>query len=469
MSGASRFHVVSVGWDVGLIESMLDPIEAKTAILFSHIGISDRDTAGTRRADRPRLHCLPPASRVTLPPADRALLGSLERADVPTVHNMIMSDRLARHLPYDEALAYATYLARGLDDLLAKLQPSIVLGGFDSMHSGVALAVARKRGIPWFAMSFSTIPRGLTCFCTGLTPDTCITVQPSSDDALRALAERTLDEFERKAVTVPAYVSANSIALILRRLPLHVRALTGAAGRVLTGQFDRFTDYGVQQLARDYIRKRVNLYRLPTGWFCDTPPAAPFVLFGLHMQPESSIDVWAPFHANQFGVIESLARSVPPTHQLLVKLHKSDADNYSRSQLDFLRRLPGVRLVSPFASSRAFVEAASMIVAIQGTMALEAALLGKPVIVFGDSMLPDLPSVAKVEAIRDLPDLIRRKLGEERPSRDAIVQGLMAYLSYYARGCYNDWEATLSPGEVSDLAKLFRSLREYVVARARGG
>src|SRR5208283_750872 len=34
------------------------------------------------------------------------------------------------------------------------------------------------------------------------------------------------------------------------------------------------------------------------------PASGPYVLFGLHMQPESSIDVWAPFFSNQMWVIE---------------------------------------------------------------------------------------------------------------------------------------------------------------------
>ncbi len=109
-------------------------------------------------------------------------------------------------------------------------------------------------------------------------------------------------------------------------------------------KFDKFTMYSTSRLVKQYIRKRKNLIFLPNEWFYKVPPTLPYLFFGLHMQPESSVDVWAPFYANQFSVIEAISRSTPPNYQLLVKLHKSDADNYSRQELDVLRRLPGVIL-----------------------------------------------------------------------------------------------------------------------------
>ena len=41
--------------------------------------------------------------------------------------------------------------------------------------------------------------------------------------------------------------------------------------------------------------------------------------------------------SNQMRVIGLLSRSMPPTHTLLVKLHKSDVGNYSREQLEMMK------------------------------------------------------------------------------------------------------------------------------------
>jgi hypothetical protein len=91
-------------------------------------------------------------------------------------------------------------------------------------------------------------------------------------------------------------------------------------------------------------------------------------------------------------------------------------------------------------------------------MALEAALLGRPVLVFGDSGFVKLPSVTKVGRVTDLPEQIRNKLTEPTPDREAIVRGFMAYLASYAPGCYNDWTKIPTAAEIAGLASHFRAL-----------
>jgi hypothetical protein len=455
------FHLVTVGWGAQLINGLINKAEPASSVRFSHIIVADRDRPGVIDGPASRVHRVGDAWRSSLPTADGDLLRSLEVPGVPTVHNMIMADRVLRDLPYDEALAYCTHLARQLQTLYEALRPSALLGGFDNVEGSMGLAVATKLNIPWFAMFFNTIPPGLVGFCAGMTPDTLIPLnQPTV--AVRQLAERTLADFEKQRLAVPAYLSANNIGLILQRLPVHARLLGAALRRRMRGRFDKYSEYPAGFLIKEYARKRRNLFRLPKSWFYKTPPNRPFALVALHMQPESSTDVWAPFSVNQLYVVEALARSIPPTHELLVKLHKSAADAYSRAELEQFRRLPGVRLVSPFASSRDFVDRTSLVVTIQGTIALEGALLGKPVIVFGDSKFRELPGVSLVEDIARLPDLIRDKLAAPTPTREQILEGFTRYLSYFLPGCYADWSVLPNDSEIADLARVFDALRGYV-------
>ena len=174
--------------------------------------------------------------------------------------------------------------------------------------------------------------------------------------------------------------------------------------------------YSIAGLFREAYRLRRNLWGLHRRRLLTQAPVGPYVFFGLHTQPESSIDVFAHFFSNQPHVIELMARSIPPTHTLLVKLHKSDAPNYSASQLAQLARFPGVQLVSPYADTYSLIKGADLVFSIQGTIGLEGALLGKPVIMFGDSPIRNFPSVATIGKTRDLPILVRKKLAEGRPS-----------------------------------------------------
>lgn len=180
------------------------------------------------------------------------------------------------------------------------------------------------------------------------------------------------------------------------------------------------------------------------------------------MQPEASVDVWAPFFSKQFWVIEILARSLPPSHKLLVKIHKSDTAKYSSEQLQRLRALPGVELVRPFVDTRAFIEQAALVVAIQGTMGLEGALLGRPVIMLGDSPVTLFPSAARVGELTDLPALVRRQLAQPVPSREQIVKAYAAYLAPFEPASHNDWRQRRTEQEIDDYVKLFGLLKQHV-------
>jgi hypothetical protein len=451
------FHVLTVGWSPTVIERLFRRVSAVQRIRFSHIPYTAQglSNAGAVKFSI-REH-----RRRSMPQPDPGLLASLETPGLPSIRTMIVGDDVVRRTGEERALSYATYLATSFQRVFAEYRPDAILGGFDGLHSGIGLAVARQLGMPWFALHFCVIPAGLSGLCRGLTPADAVPVWRWDDNELRDLAARTLAQFESHSLTAPAYRSANSRTDVIKRLPQHVDTVMAAAASAVRRRRDPFTEYHPQHMCRQWLRKRTNLMRLP-GSLITEPPASPFVLFGLHRQPESSIDVWAPFFSDQLRVVADIARATPPTHQVVVKLHKSDADNYSRRQLDRFAELPGVRLASPFAQSRAFVERADLVFAVQGTLALEAGLLRKPVLMFGDSQLVRLPTVKLIQRLQDLPAQVRQQLSEPPASRDAAIAGFADYLRNFAPGCYNDWDAELAPGDLENMGRLFGALRDFV-------
>jgi len=407
--------------------------------------------------------------RIRIPAPDRAFLSSLEREGVPTVHNMILSDRVVSALPYREALGYATLLARRLTAVFEQLNPMAVIGGFDAIHGSLALAVARKMGIPWFALHFSVIPEGLACFCDQASPSARVFLKDTPSTQAEALALKTLQQFESREIVAPAHIAPTSrsasekFAKISGRLSTLSRMLRGGPVRGMLRYTEpsskhrvasavQFLRHGAR--ARKAVAEHARLHR---------PPSDPYVLFGLHMQPESSIDVWAPFFSNQIWVIELLSRSIPPTHKLLVKIHKSDAAKYSSRELRKISAYPGVELVAPFTDTRSFIENADLIVLIQGTMGLEAALIGKPVIMLGQSPFTLFPTVTQIGNIVELPALVRKKIDEQRPSRGSILKSYGEYLRPFAPASTNDWTMERTESEISDYKRLFERLQGSIV------
>jgi len=465
----TSFHVLTVGWEYPQVEELWDRIANRSGDRFSHI-LHPRYLREERPDSPPRsdLHFLRHELRHPMPAADGALLASLERPGVPTVHNMILGDPIVSKINYQAALGFATFLARRLMDLYVEINPSVIIGSFDCLHSGIALAVAKRLSVPWYALNFSVIPQGFACFCDGMSATSRVRFPTQPPHGREEFAEEWLRRFENRHVQAPAYIAPEPLSIVRNIAALPRRML--ALGRTLKNSRVRehlqytegrnlYSVPAVLSFLRRSARARKSIAACPT---VRTPPNTPYVLFGLHLQPESSIDVWAPFFSNQMWVIELLSRAIPPTHRLLVKVHKSDISNYVREQYERMRSFPGVEIVAPFADTRRFIEAADLVITIQGTMGLEGALLGKPVIVLGDSPVIGFPQVASIGKVTDLPVLVRSQLAAPPPSRRAIVTAYAAYLAPFVPASHNDWTVKPADEEIDHYVALFTELRRYL-------
>jgi hypothetical protein len=462
-------HFVTVGATQILVENLWEGIATMGGFRFSHIVHPIMYRGSWEKGPAPRnVHFFGDDGRSSMPSPDRGLLSSLERDDVPTIHNMILSDRVVSRLDYGEALAYSTFLSRRLMSLYETLEPSAVIGSFDALHGSLGFAVAKKMHIPWFALNFSVIPPGFACFCDRMSPAARVKLGEHSAFDMRAIAASSLEKFENRKIHAPAYVtpSPRSLAGKLTKLPDRLVALYRTARKARHRKFLKFVEnpagHDVAVALLQFHRTARARSAMTTVRAVSEPPSTPYVLFGLHTQPESSIDVWAPFFSNQPWVIELLARSIPPTHKLMVKIHKSDVANYSRGQLDRMRSFPGVELVLPFADTRRFIERADLLFSIQGTIGLEGALLGKPVIMLGESPVAMFPSVSPIGRIADLPELVRRKLSERPPPRNQILDAYSEYLAPFAPAGHNDWTITPGDREIAGYVGLFAALDRLV-------
>ena len=473
MDQLKSFHILTVGNGPQLVRDLWNRIADRGGYRISHVAHPSFDASSWPETLRSHpVYFFRDDIRMPIQPGNREFLASLERDGVPTIHNMILSDRVVTKLPYEETLGYAVLLAERLFSLYETVKPTVVVGGFDSLHGSLALAVARHKGIPWYAPNFTALPRGQAAFATDLTPASPVIFDPHREDSWRPVAGRLLEDFESRKIQAAAYIppSLFSASFIFGQIPLQLAAFFRVLGRRRLKRFLKFTDYpnsySIKGQVGEALRLRKNSWLLNRRVLLARPPQSRFVFFGLHMQPESSIDVFAHFFSNQERVIELIARSLPPTHSLLVKLHKSDTLNYSSESLAKYSRFPGVELVSQHADTLSFIRQADLIFSIQGTIALEAALLGRPVILFGDSPTKRFPSVSTVGKTIDLPKLIRQKLAERRPSRSDIIAAFAGYLAPFYPACHNDWSVRPTDRQIDDFAKLVALLRTHELGQS---
>jgi hypothetical protein len=405
-------------------------------------------------------YCLRDSVKKNLPKGDVEYLATLEAENVPTIHNMILCDSVLSKMKYDDAISYATYIAKEFENIFLREKPNIVVSGFDAFHSSMSKAVANKLNIKWLALSFSVLPKGFMGFTSTMNNSGTFSVIENDQETIRRLASESYNNFIIKQMHAPTIISESSLKVILQKIPYHLKHLSQAIIQLVTSRFDRYTRRPISTSIYDYFRRKINLLSLNILSLEQSPSSDSFFFIGLHMQPEMAIDVWAPFYSNQINVIETIARSIPPNFKLCVKLHKIDSDNFSLLQLKKLQLMPGVILVSPFASSRDYIEKASLIFSIQGTIALEAALLGKPVISFGKTAYIDMPTVVSIKDITELPSQIRQILASKTKlfSKEKILDGYFNLLNRYSPACYNDWTVCPTENEINNCIIQFEAL-----------
>jgi hypothetical protein len=460
------FHIFTVGWEPSIIRDLATPIGICTGIHFTHGLVGDRSRLPIVQKAFPEIDfiALSKGKHEPLPIPDYELLASLESIGVPTIRSMVQGDRVLRNRPASESLGYATLLARRIRSSLTELQPDVVLGSFDSLHSALSLAVAKTLGIPWVAMAFRAIPDNLSGFCKGVMPESLVPIVRPHDDKLLSQAEEVFWNVRSNRQRVLAYRAPVSFWQRVQKLHTYGRNFIRRVAKSKDIGMDRFTYPTASERLRDIVRRSINTMRLPTCQMLSEPPDTRFAFFPLHMQPESTIDTWGIFYQDQLALIRQLALAVPADVQFVVKLHFRDPDNYSRNQLMQLLQIPGLKIAHPNSPSYLYLQKAALVIGIQGTACLEAALLGKPVIIFGDSPYRHFPRTEEGKRPDELHQQISRMLELPPPSDAAIVEAFAAYMARYMPGRINDWRRPIEEEELVLLTECFLRLQAFIEA-----
>lgn len=158
--------------------------------------------------------------------------------------------------------------------------------------------------------------------------------------------------------------------------------------------------------ARMLIRRRRDrdrLDRIAGTRAADLPAGTKVVFFPMQTEPEHSLNVLSPEHADQLATAVELALSLPADAVLAIKEHPYQIGRRTRHYYDTLARLPNAVLMHTDEPSIEIIKRADMVVAITSSAAYEAAVLGKPVLHFGRrGQILDLAHVHAMTGFADM-------------------------------------------------------------------
>jgi hypothetical protein len=133
-----------------------------------------------------------------------------------------------------------------------------------------------------------------------------------------------------------------------------------------------------------------------------------YVYMPLHLIPESTTFVKAPYYVNELALIEQISKSLPINWKLYVKEHQAMVGERKLKFYNRIKRFSNVRLVqfNYYDDPKPWIDNSVGIVTISGSASFEAALLGKKSIVFANVPFLLIDGVTKSNSMESLYSLI---------------------------------------------------------------
>lgn len=455
-------------WNAALYAAVADRWRAGGRVVDEHHVTHHLEAAETLRALGRDVVFLPQAIR-SEPVGDAVdALEAIERRygdDVLPMMRYILAERFFARRDRDWVLDRFARYASFFDRLLREERPDALVGESpDIAPAWLAYGMAAHHGIRAIGLMPSTLPPGRLLMLRDHREI------PGARDRYEELRRAGLSDEEAAAArrlqatvlstgTKLDYLQQREWSRVLRRLARGEPVVEQARFARWQLRERRAGNWFVQPNPVVYAavgRARAVRARLAdTRYLNERPSGRPYVFFPLHYQPEATTLVHGSYFENQLETLRNLSRSLPAGWELVVKEHFFMRGLRALGFYRRLHELPNVRLVPFSLPTNELLTRADVTAVIASTCGLEAALIGRPVVMFGDYPWDYAPTIRKVGPLAELPATIRDAaagpLGPDHP--DVLAFGAswdesLPEARYYANREY-DW---LEPDNVARIA-----------------
>lgn len=154
------------------------------------------------------------------------------------------------------------------------------------------------------------------------------------------------------------------------------------------------------------------------------------IYLALHFEPEASTLVYSPFLNNQFFWLESVIKSIPQTHKLVIKENpKMHGIRNLKFYSSFLK-YPNVRWIDPNTDSIEIVKRSELVLTITGTVAIESLAHKKKVIMFGKPPFSYFfNDINYISDMTKLTQVILDVISKKGPNKDSFIGDYSTYIA----------------------------------------
>lgn len=359
--------------------------------------------------------------------------------DRNTLNTMVYADRIISRYPYEQIIRMLAGIVAFWNKVIGELRPDAIIGEIASATEWIAWTLTQRLDIPYL-IPYPTPVANRFYFIGEPTGSWA----PMKNHFARnkhhnlsfkeaQIAESFVQGFRAKKLKPPFLAWGERSMLVpdirqacrrAARIPFRIRSYV-EAGRYEIGSYHGTPPW--KPIWQD--AKRVSRHAACASMIFEHSVAAgPYVYFPLHVQPEFTTEVRAPFMANQVAVIENISKSIPVSHHVLVKEHPGMKGERKLDYYRQLKSLHNVHLVSPSVDSHTLIEHSDAVITITGSTAWEAILYEKPVIALGPLCYGFYDLIYRCPNASDLPELIGEALNRFQANHDLLLKFVWSFL-----------------------------------------
>lgn len=146
-----------------------------------------------------------------------------------------------------------------------------------------------------------------------------------------------------------------------------------------------------------------------------------YLIFPLQVYPEASTIVQGRRFHDQLGIIEMLSKALPVNVTLIVKEHRVCIGRRPIQFYKSIANLHNVKLVNEMMDSYDLIQYSKGVATISSTLGLEALLLNKPVLVFGEKYYNSWPGAFIAANFREIKSQVEKLLSYQCDAESADI------------------------------------------------
>jgi hypothetical protein len=173
---------------------------------------------------------------------------------------------------------------------------------------------------------------------------------------------------------------------------------------------DYYTRHPLWYVKRDMTKLlRARWVRWSRGRVFDQPRRGErYYLFPLHLHPEASTLIYAPWYVDQAAAVRNIAQCIPADSRLYVKEHISATGRNPFGFYRGIREIPNVRLLGPWEDTPGLIRDSEGVIVLTSTMGWESLNLGKPTFVLGDVFYNEVAPQMRASSYPELREKVRQ-------------------------------------------------------------